>query len=92
MHVPMEMDSWKPTHYGTRFLGFENERCFHGGEYLETNMSLRDQQAFPWTLIRYIRGRSDRNEVIPCGGGVEYLHRSPTTRRRRRKGTQWLGV
>jgi hypothetical protein len=22
----------------------------------------------------------------PCGGGVEYLHRSPTSRRRRRKG------
>jgi hypothetical protein len=22
----------------------------------------------------------------PCGGGVEYLHRDPTSRRRRRKG------
>jgi hypothetical protein len=25
-------------------------------------------------------------EVVPCGGGVEYLHRSPASRRRRRKG------
>jgi hypothetical protein len=24
-------------------------------------------------------------EMIPCGGGVEYLHRSPASRRRRRK-------
>jgi hypothetical protein len=25
--------------------------------------------------------------VVPCGGGVEYLHRNPAIRRRRRKGT-----
>jgi hypothetical protein len=25
------------------------------------------------------------NRTIPCGGGVEYLHRSPASRRRRRK-------
>jgi hypothetical protein len=25
-------------------------------------------------------------EVFPCGGGVEYLHRDPANRRRRRKG------
>jgi hypothetical protein len=24
--------------------------------------------------------------VYPCGGGVEYLHRDPASRRRRRKG------
>jgi hypothetical protein len=24
---------------------------------------------------------------FPCGGGVEYLHRSPASRRRRRKGS-----
>jgi hypothetical protein len=25
-------------------------------------------------------------KVLPCGGGIEYLHRSPTNRKRRRKG------
>jgi hypothetical protein len=25
--------------------------------------------------------------ITPCGGGVEYLHRNPASRRRRRKGT-----
>jgi hypothetical protein len=25
---------------------------------------------------------------VPCGGGIEYLHRSPASRKRRRKGTQ----
>jgi hypothetical protein len=27
-----------------------------------------------------------QSQLIPCGGGVEYLHRSPASRRRRRKG------
>jgi hypothetical protein len=26
------------------------------------------------------------SRLLPCGGGVEYLHRSPASRRRRRKG------
>jgi hypothetical protein len=26
------------------------------------------------------------NALNPCGGGVEYLHRDPVSRRRRRKG------
>jgi hypothetical protein len=26
-------------------------------------MDTSDQQTFPWILIRYIRGRSDQNEV-----------------------------
>jgi hypothetical protein len=25
-------------------------------------------------------------QLVPCGGGVEYLHRSPESRRRRRNG------
>jgi hypothetical protein len=51
-----------------------------GGSFLETNNSLWDQQAFawirvikqtfPWILIRYIRSRSDQNQVI--GGGKAY--------------------
>jgi hypothetical protein len=42
------MDSWKPIRYGTRFMEYEHERCFHGITFVETNMSLWDQQAFPW--------------------------------------------
>jgi hypothetical protein len=30
--------------------------------------------------------RQKSEEVNPCGGGVEYLHRDPASRRRRRKG------
>jgi hypothetical protein len=29
---------------------------------------------------------SDKNSSNPCGGGAEYLHRDPASRRRRRKG------
>jgi hypothetical protein len=32
------------------------------------------------------RGYKKDNGGDPCGGGVEYLHRSPASRRRRRKG------
>jgi hypothetical protein len=28
--------------------------------------------------------------MLPCGGGVMYLHRSPVSRRRRRKGKSWI--
>jgi hypothetical protein len=28
--------------------------------------------------------------VLPCGGGVEYLHRNHASRRRRRKGKSWI--
>jgi hypothetical protein len=35
----------------------------------------------------YIReANSDANGTHPCGGGFEYLHRHPASRRRRRKG------
>jgi hypothetical protein len=34
----------------------------------------------------YIRETAWRNSRIPCGGGVEYLHCSPASRRRRQKG------
>jgi hypothetical protein len=36
-HVSVEIDSWKPSGYGTRILGYENESC----RFLETN-SVRD--------------------------------------------------
>jgi hypothetical protein len=87
------MDSWKPTRYKTSFLGYENERCFHGDRSLETNTSLWDQQVFPWILIRYIRACSDQTEVrVSCGGRVQYLHRSPASRTRQRKGNPVPGV
>jgi hypothetical protein len=41
---------------------------------------------FPWIPLHYISGRADKNG-FPCGGGVEYLHRSPASRRRRQKGS-----
>jgi hypothetical protein len=62
-HVSTEIDSWKPTRYGSRFLGYENEICFHGDRFLETNTSLWDQLTFLWILLWYIRGCSDQNEV-----------------------------
>jgi hypothetical protein len=34
----------------------------------------------------YIKRTSNYYEIFPCGGGVEYLHRDPASRRRRRKG------
>jgi hypothetical protein len=35
-----------------------------------------------------ISGRAglEPEEALPCGGGVEYLHRNPASRRRRLKG------
>jgi hypothetical protein len=35
----------------------------YGDRFLDTNTSLWDERTFPWILIRYIRGRSDQNEV-----------------------------
>jgi hypothetical protein len=37
-------------------------------------------------VIDYNTSRLRRRYVLPCGGGVEYLHRNPASRRRRRKG------
>jgi hypothetical protein len=62
-HISLETDSWKPTRYGTRFLGYGNEICFHGDRFLETNMSQCDKQMCPWIWICYIRGRLAQNEV-----------------------------
>jgi hypothetical protein len=38
--------------------------------------------------LAVIKGSSFVQSVIrPCGGGVEYLHRDPASRKRRRKGS-----
>jgi hypothetical protein len=34
----------------------------------------------------------ESSRVMPCGGGFTYLHRSPASRKRRRKRTKCLGV
>jgi hypothetical protein len=34
----------------------------------------------------YHESQRDKSVKYPCGGGVEYLHRNPASRRRRRKG------
>jgi hypothetical protein len=47
---------------------------------LEAVSSLRSNQKFHKTY------NCSLQEIIPCGGGLEYLHRSPASRRRRRKG------
>jgi hypothetical protein len=41
-----------------------------------------------WSLPRYYKQGSLKQRVsdfFPCGGGVEYIHRSPASRRRRQK-------
>jgi hypothetical protein len=39
-----------------------------------------------WSAPGHERHVIDSQGLIPCGGGVEYLHRSPASRRRRQKG------
>jgi hypothetical protein len=34
---------------------------------------------------------SSTSDEVPCGGGFEYLHRDPASRRRRRKGNSQIG-
>jgi hypothetical protein len=51
-NISMEMDSWKPTRYGSLFHGYENERCSYGYRFLETNRSLWNQQKFPLIWMR----------------------------------------
>jgi hypothetical protein len=49
-------------------------------------MGTTKQQTSPWKPLDYISDRAGSNTSLPCGGGVEYLHRNPASRRRRRKG------
>jgi hypothetical protein len=48
-------------------------------EPLKAVISVRFSRSYKWRRIF-------QTEQSPCGGGVEYLHRSPASRRRRRKG------
>jgi hypothetical protein len=44
------------------------------------------KHAFPYIVVTFLRGMFIYRRIFPCGGGVEYLHRSPASRRRRQKG------
>jgi hypothetical protein len=41
-------------------------------------------------LYQWEVGGKTHTLLHPCGGGVEYLHRDPASRRRRRKGTSQI--
>jgi hypothetical protein len=62
-HVSVKMDSWKPTGYGTRLLGYESERC----GYLETDSvrtRFRVNGHFPWLKLDYKSGPAEKNGFI----------------------------
>jgi hypothetical protein len=44
--------------------------------------SCLNQRVGGWILFL----SSGSQEIVPCGGGLEYLHRKPTSCKRRRKG------
>jgi hypothetical protein len=41
-----------------------------------------------WPIDRRSQNQLTKNSSYPCGGGLEYLHRSPASRKRWQKGTQ----
>jgi hypothetical protein len=48
------------------------------------NTTVRESLLFQAQTL-YLRGRQTQIKQHPCGGGVEYLHRDPASRRRWRK-------
>jgi hypothetical protein len=66
-------------------------RYLSGGKHVS---AVKDTNATIENAVFYMRSvpglyeedQMDREDQVPCGGGVEYLHRSPASRRRRRKG------
>jgi hypothetical protein len=60
-------------------------KYFICGPHPENNMSVVFSA---WSVPRLYNGSVFAAQVgeNPCGGGVEYLHRDPASRRRRRKG------
>jgi hypothetical protein len=52
-----------------------------------SNTSQQWSDRFPWSLCRGVILKTiGATKQIPCGGGVENLHRDPASRRRRRNG------
>jgi hypothetical protein len=74
-HVSMEMDSWKPARH------YLVHRRVHGYRIPVTN------RRFHGHGYAILEEKIDQNGAIPCGGAVEYLHRSPASRKSRRKGS-----
>jgi hypothetical protein len=59
------------------------------GSLVSAATDTRDQQtncSVWWLLFGYLEVIKESFERHPCGGGVEYLHRDPASRRKRRKG------
>jgi hypothetical protein len=50
------------------------------------NAAIMEETFSTRSMPRYYNRNQFAVEVTPCGGGVEYLHRDPASRRRRRKG------
>jgi hypothetical protein len=62
---------------GSRFLIMQQIHCNNGRAVFSTWSVPRGyKRDKDWSLVR----------VLPCGGGFEYLHRSPASSKRRRKG------
>jgi hypothetical protein len=51
-----------------------------------TQLIIFANEAFPLVIKRPYPRRELSYEHTPCGGGIEYLHRDPASRRRRQKG------
>jgi hypothetical protein len=53
----------------------------------ETNPRALEERCFRWRpRLSVILKKINFSSASPCGGGVEYLHRDPASRRRRRNG------
>jgi hypothetical protein len=53
---------------------------------LRCQATVRTRCVFCWSDGEFIRETGIPKKAYLCGGGVEYLHRDPASRRRRRKG------
>jgi hypothetical protein len=98
-----KFDFWKPTNCETRFqwiwtlkiVNIESTTPLLGNEY--TASGTTHSRRAEWNTWRrcsllgseaFIKGSAFVNiRVSPCGGGVEFLHRDPASRKRRRKGS-----
>jgi hypothetical protein len=72
---------------------WQRERCYEMNTYFCSNEWGRNDRGIVWGGDLYSvrpevikEGHLHRSPAIPCGGGVEYLHRNSASRRRRRKG------
>jgi hypothetical protein len=82
---PSSRQRGRPTSRKPQMLD-RKQRCGHG-----LQMRARHRQTDRHTVGRKLTSTSTvakrtlRKSVSPCAGGLEYLHRSPATRKKRRK-------